>query len=130
MEDSEGNKEGPCRDGAQKTPQVSQECVLLRRLLLGLENMESRMDRMEEQLKEIAAMFSGGEGCLAQPQLGEFHQLVQELRLDGHRFQRYFRLDCEQFDRLLATVGPLIARADTTYRQAIPPAERLAICLW
>ncbi|KAJ8364374.1 hypothetical protein SKAU_G00132050 [Synaphobranchus kaupii] len=67
MEDSEGNKEGPCRDGAQKTPQVSEECVLLRRL----ENMESRMDRMEEQLKEIAAMFSGGEGCLAQPQVQE-----------------------------------------------------------
>ncbi|KAJ8343120.1 hypothetical protein SKAU_G00330480 [Synaphobranchus kaupii] len=62
-------------------------------------------------------------------QLGEFHRLVLELRLDGHRFQRYFRLDCEQFDRLLATVGPLIARADTTYRQAIPQAERLAICL-
>ncbi|KAJ8369743.1 hypothetical protein SKAU_G00097710 [Synaphobranchus kaupii] len=69
MEDSEGNKEGPCRDGAQKTPQVSEECVLLRRLLLGLENMESRMDRMEEQLRDIAAMFSGGEGCLAQPQV-------------------------------------------------------------
>ncbi|KAJ8375739.1 hypothetical protein SKAU_G00063190 [Synaphobranchus kaupii] len=69
MEDSEGNKEGPCRDRAQKTPQVTEECVLLRRLLLGLENMESQMDRMEEQLKEIAAMFSGGEGCLAQPQV-------------------------------------------------------------
>ncbi|KAJ8359664.1 hypothetical protein SKAU_G00161890 [Synaphobranchus kaupii] len=77
MEDSEGNKEGPCRDGAQKTPQVTEECVLLRRLLLGLENMESRMDRMEEQLKEIAAMFSGGEGCLAQPQVQEEEERVQ-----------------------------------------------------
>ncbi|KAJ8368948.1 hypothetical protein SKAU_G00089760 [Synaphobranchus kaupii] len=69
MEDSEGNKEGPCRDGAQKTPQVLEECVLLRRILLGLEKMESRMDRMEEHLKEMTAMFSGGEGCLAQPQV-------------------------------------------------------------
>ncbi|KAJ8380358.1 hypothetical protein SKAU_G00011360 [Synaphobranchus kaupii] len=78
MEDSEGNKEGPCRAGAQKTPQVSEECVLLRRLLLGLENMESRMDRMEEQLKEIAAMFSGGEGCLAQPQVQEEEERGKE----------------------------------------------------
>ncbi|KAJ8380359.1 hypothetical protein SKAU_G00011370 [Synaphobranchus kaupii] len=78
MEDSEVNKEGPCRAGAQKTPQVSEECVLLRRLLLGLENMGSRMDRMEEQLKEIAAMFSGGEGCLAQPQVQEEEERGKE----------------------------------------------------
>ncbi|KAK0153279.1 Protein ANTAGONIST OF LIKE HETEROCHROMATIN PROTEIN 1 [Merluccius polli] len=31
----------------------------------------------------------------------EFHRLVQELRLDEGRFQRYFRLDREQFDSLL-----------------------------
>ncbi|KAJ8345330.1 hypothetical protein SKAU_G00295230 [Synaphobranchus kaupii] len=64
-------QEGPCRDGAEKTPQVTEECVLLRRLLLGLEKMESRMDRMEEHLKEMTAMFSRGEGSLAQPQVQE-----------------------------------------------------------
>ncbi|KAK0134928.1 Protein ALP1-like [Merluccius polli] len=62
-------------------------------------------------------------------QHGEFHRLVQELRLDGERFQRYFRLDREQFDRLLSTVGPVITMTTTNYRHPIPPAERLAICL-
>ncbi|NP_001129460.1 uncharacterized protein LOC100191015 [Danio rerio] len=65
----------------------------------------------------------------ARHQLGEFHRLVQELRLDDGRFQRYFRLDREQFDSLLSKVGPQIARQDTNYRQSIEPAERLAICL-
>ncbi|KAJ8385100.1 hypothetical protein AAFF_G00192410 [Aldrovandia affinis] len=31
-------------------------------------------------------------------QHGEYHRLVQELRLDGERFQRYFRLDRAQFE--------------------------------
>ncbi|KAL0152210.1 hypothetical protein M9458_051933, partial [Cirrhinus mrigala] len=35
-------------------------------------------------------------------QLGEFHQLLQELRLDDGRFQRYFRLSRCQFDDLLS----------------------------
>uniref|UniRef100_A0A3B3T7F3 Zgc:194221 n=1 Tax=Paramormyrops kingsleyae TaxID=1676925 RepID=A0A3B3T7F3_9TELE len=66
----------------------------------------------------------------ARQQLGEYHRLVQELRLDDDRFQRYFRLDRDQFDNLLSKVGPQIARHDTNYRRAIEPAERLAICLF
>lgn len=62
-------------------------------------------------------------------QKGEFHRLVQELRLDAERFQRYFRLDREQFDSLLSKIGPLISVQQTNYRRPIPPAERLAICL-
>ena len=62
-------------------------------------------------------------------QHGEFHRLVQELRLDGERFQRYFRLDREQFDQLLSMIGPVITMMTTNYRRPIPPAERLAICL-
>ncbi|KAJ8414992.1 hypothetical protein AAFF_G00025150 [Aldrovandia affinis] len=33
------------------------------------------------------------------------------------RFQRYFRLDCAQFDELLTRVGPRITRLDTTFFQ-------------
>ncbi|RXN04065.1 nuclease HARBI1 [Labeo rohita] len=65
----------------------------------------------------------------ARQQLGEYHRLVQELRLDDDRFQRYFRLDREQFDNLLSKVGPRIARQDTNYWHAIEPSERLANCL-
>ncbi|XP_074537109.1 uncharacterized protein LOC141798997 [Halichoeres trimaculatus] len=62
-------------------------------------------------------------------QHGEFHHLVQELRLDDGRFQRYFRLTRAQFDVLLARVGARVSRMDTNYRRAIPAAERLSICL-
>ncbi|KAJ8386201.1 hypothetical protein AAFF_G00176250 [Aldrovandia affinis] len=59
----------------------------------------------------------------------EYHRLVQELRLDGERFQRYFRLDRAQFDELLTRVGPRITRLETNWRSPISAAERLAICL-
>ncbi|KAL2080736.1 hypothetical protein ACEWY4_024529 [Coilia grayii] len=62
-------------------------------------------------------------------QHGEFHRLVRELRLDEERFQRYFRLDREQFDSLLSKIGPLLSMQSTNCRRPIPPAERLAICL-
>lgn len=62
-------------------------------------------------------------------QRGEFHVLVQELRLDTMLFEQYFRMPPAYFDELLSKVGPLITRADTTFRSAIGPAERLAICI-
>ncbi|XP_019221994.1 protein ANTAGONIST OF LIKE HETEROCHROMATIN PROTEIN 1 [Oreochromis niloticus] len=62
-------------------------------------------------------------------QFGEFHHLLQELRLDDGRFQRYHRLSLGQFEDLLSRVGPRVARLDTNYRRSIPPAERLSICL-
>uniref|UniRef100_A0A3B3SIP3 Zgc:194221 n=1 Tax=Paramormyrops kingsleyae TaxID=1676925 RepID=A0A3B3SIP3_9TELE len=65
----------------------------------------------------------------ARQQHGEYHRLVQELRLDDGRFQTYFRLDKGQFDSLLSKVGPRITRLDTSYRCAICPAECLSICL-
>ncbi|KAK7162422.1 hypothetical protein R3I93_006656 [Phoxinus phoxinus] len=55
----------------------------------------------------------------ARQQFGEYHRLVQELRLDDSRFQQYFRLDRNQFDNLLSKVGPRIERQDTNYRRAI-----------
>ncbi|RXN13459.1 nuclease HARBI1 [Labeo rohita] len=60
---------------------------------------------------------------------GEYHCLVQELRFDEVLFQRYFRLNKTEFDELLARLAPRIAMQNTTFRAAIPPAARLAICL-
>ena len=62
-------------------------------------------------------------------QRGEYHALVQELRLDALLFHQYFRMPPDHFDELLGKVGPLITVADTRFRSAIGPAERLAICL-
>ena len=62
-------------------------------------------------------------------ELGEFHCLLQESRLDDDRFQRYLRLTGAQFEDLLARVGARISRLDTKYRRSISSAERLSICL-
>ena len=62
-------------------------------------------------------------------ELGEFHHLLQELRLDDGRFKRYLRLTVAMFDDLLARVGAMISRQDTNYRRSISAAERLSICL-
>nr|XP_055025796.1 uncharacterized protein LOC129412676 [Misgurnus anguillicaudatus] len=60
---------------------------------------------------------------------GEYHHLVQELRLDDVRFKAYFRMSWEQFDNLLSIVGLSITKMNTNYRESIGPAERLSICL-
>ncbi|XP_020363112.2 protein ALP1-like [Oncorhynchus kisutch] len=62
-------------------------------------------------------------------QAGEFHRLIQELRLFGEEYRSYFRLDQSQLDHLLQMVGARITRTDTNYRESISPVERLAICL-
>ncbi|KAK7877747.1 hypothetical protein WMY93_030561 [Mugilogobius chulae] len=63
--------------------------------------------------------------------LEEFHNLLQELRLDEDRFQRYFGLVLwlVQFDDLLYHSGARITHQDTNYRRSIPAAKRLSICL-
>ncbi|MEQ2235134.1 hypothetical protein ILYODFUR_038544 [Ilyodon furcidens] len=62
-------------------------------------------------------------------QFREYHHLLQELRLDDGRFQRYFRLSRTQFKDLLSHVGRRIGLRDTNYRRCIPAAELLSICL-
>ncbi|XP_056090774.1 uncharacterized protein LOC130070418 [Rhinichthys klamathensis goyatoka] len=59
---------------------------------------------------------------------GEFHHLIQELRLDNGRFKAYFRVDKDQFDYILRKVGPSIGK-QSFCRETISPAQRLCICL-
>lgn len=66
---------------------------------------------------------------MSQGQFGEFHRLLQELRLDEGRFQWYFRLSTAQFDDLLSRIGARITHQDTNYRRSISAAERLSVCL-
>ncbi|XP_038164585.1 uncharacterized protein LOC119798981 [Cyprinodon tularosa] len=60
---------------------------------------------------------------------GEFHHLLQELRADEGRFQRYHCLTPAQFDELLSRIGARITYQDTNYRRSISAEERLSICL-
>ena len=60
---------------------------------------------------------------------GEYWLLVQELRLDEKRFHEYFRMSKESFDNLLSKIGPAIQRKGSNFRQALSPAQRLAITI-
>ena len=61
---------------------------------------------------------------------GEYHALVQEMRLHDHdNFCKYFRMTPARFDSLLRLVGPAITRKTTNFRSPVPPGERLAVTL-
>ena len=63
-------------------------------------------------------------------QLGAFHALVRELEMEDPRaFANFVRMDIQQFHHLLDLVTPYITHKDTLMRDAIPPAERLAVTL-
>ncbi|MED6240301.1 hypothetical protein ATANTOWER_018998 [Ataeniobius toweri] len=62
-------------------------------------------------------------------EFGEFHHLLQELRAEEDRFQRYFRLSPDQFDNLLTRISARISYQDTNYRRSISTEERLSICI-
>lgn len=61
---------------------------------------------------------------------GEFHSLVDEMRLGDHQsFYRYFHMSPQRFNHLLSLVGPTITLQTTNFREPIPAGERLAITL-
>ncbi|KAH7938188.1 hypothetical protein HPB49_021417 [Dermacentor silvarum] len=63
------------------------------------------------------------------PQLGDYHQLVQELRqVDPEYHFKYFRMTKAKFDHLLSLVYERILHAPN-HRRPIRPAERLAVTL-
>ena len=63
-------------------------------------------------------------------QKGEFHLLVQDLRLhDQEYFFKYFRMSPTTYEELLAFVAPIIVKQRTIMRDPVSPSERLAVTL-
>ena len=63
-------------------------------------------------------------------QFGAFHALMKEIKVEDPRtFAKFVRMDAQQFQCLLDSVSPLIVHKNTTMRDTIPPAERLAVTL-
>lgn len=60
---------------------------------------------------------------------GEFATLYKELIDDETKFVQYFRMSRNCFITLLAKLEPHLNKQDTRWRKAIPPKERLAVCL-
>ena len=66
----------------------------------------------------------------AQRTKGEYHTLINEMRLVDHSsFYKYFHMSPERFSHLLSLVGPSISREITKLRKPISAGERLAITL-
>jgi len=64
------------------------------------------------------------------PKYGAYSCLLQELLNDDTKAARNFlRMSHDNFAKLLEVVGPHIQKQDTVMREAIKPAERLAITL-
>ena len=63
-------------------------------------------------------------------QYGVYHQLLKELQLsDVSSYRNLLRMNVSTFEELLRLTGPAITYQDTNMRQAISPAERLALTL-
>ena len=61
---------------------------------------------------------------------GEFHLLIQDLRLhDQEYFFKYFRMSPTSYEELLSFVAPIIVKQRTTMRDPVSPSERLAVTL-
>ncbi|XP_040075461.2 uncharacterized protein LOC115327576 [Ixodes scapularis] len=61
---------------------------------------------------------------------GCYANLMRELALeDAEAFRSWIRMDTGTFEELLRKVRPLIEKQDTSFREAIPAGERLAITL-
>ncbi|CAM4723228.1 unnamed protein product [Leuciscus chuanchicus] len=107
------------------TPIIKALCIFVERRVSALPVVDESEQRCRDHRRRIWVH----QTLRRRTQFGEFHHLLQELRLDDGRFQRYFRLSRAQFDDLLSRIGARITLQDTNYRRSIPAAERLSICL-
>jgi hypothetical protein len=61
---------------------------------------------------------------------GEFHSLYPDLLEDEAKFFEHFRMIYGEYVTLLNMLGPNLSRENTSFRAAVGPKERLALCLW
>ena len=66
---------------------------------------------------------------IKRPDVGQYHTIIDDLRLDEGKFFGYFRMSINSFDELLLMLTPYIKKQDTNMRKAICPEQRLAITL-
>lgn len=66
---------------------------------------------------------------LQRNEVGAFNTLYPCLITDSQKFFNYFRMTISTFEDLLQRIKPYIARQNTLMRDAIRPAEMLAVTL-
>ncbi|XP_044760175.1 protein ALP1-like [Coccinella septempunctata] len=60
---------------------------------------------------------------------GEFWTLYKELVDDDAKYHGYFRMNRSQFEYILNKISTLIRKKNTTFKEAVSPKEKLAVCL-
>jgi len=59
----------------------------------------------------------------------EYWTLYKELADDEMKFYQYFRMSIHQFNYLLQKIERDLKKKNTTFRETIPPVEKLTTCL-
>eukprot|EP00064_Thunnus_orientalis_P001678 superscaffoldBa00000116_g1681 len=67
--------------------------------------------------------------CAGREREGEFHCLIQELKLYHSQFRTYFSMSVGQFESLLGMLAPHLRRQRTNYQDPIDLEPHLAVCL-
>jgi hypothetical protein len=84
----------------------------------------------EEQKKERkTGSFWVHSMCKTRMVRGDFHSLYPDLLEDEAKFFEYFRMTYGEFMALLNKLGHSLSRENTSFREAVEPEERLALCL-
>ena len=60
---------------------------------------------------------------------GEYWTLYKKLTDDEEKFFQYFRMSEYSFNFLLGKIENSLRKKDTTFKEAISPKEKLAVCL-
>ncbi|KAF0714885.1 protein ALP1-like [Aphis craccivora] len=101
----------------------SDEELVIIALLLDEEDEEERRGNKRKHRMWIHDIFK------KRSQFGEYHTLFTDLLNDDVKFFQYFRMSHAKFKTLLDILSPHILRQNTTYREAIEPEQKLAVCL-
>jgi hypothetical protein len=95
----------------------SEEKLICIAVLLDEEERKSRKrKRVHESLLQIK-------------EEGEYFTLYKELVEDSVRFRQYFRMSESMYLNLLSLIEEDLMKKNTTFREAISPREKLAVCL-
>ena len=112
-----------------KTKMAAQHCTLRRRNFIQIILLIDALEEENEEKTRDRQVWAR-DWMRRRQARGAFHQLVPELASeDEEAFINYFRMNQVKFHFVTARIQEKIAKKNTLMREAISPAERLAVTL-
>lgn len=93
------------------------------------EESESGLQPEESELRPKEKRLWVHKALRKRKEEGEYWTLYKELEDDEVKFFQYFRMSKSKFSCLLEKVEGDLLKKNTSFREAIPPKEKLAVCL-